>query len=245
LLQYQNSKTAWEATRQKIFSAEGGPKADDAEANPEPAKKPSRSSATQDVPPLCGSDSATWSLFESRPKLDPIKIGSAPARHLCEEYESRTMAVFDAQAALSQWHAKIHFGTKPGAQSRAPENESLAAWLSLLGSSVLPVLYGILGPGAAILRNIHFKTTSSLLSPRDLQLSLQQLALGAIVGACIGLFVSPQTAGNESETSLLGPVALSSSALSFIAGFGVEGVFSAMEGLIDRVFKPPKQKPSG
>jgi hypothetical protein len=35
----------------------------------------------------------------------------------------------------------------------------------------------------------------SLLSPRDLTLALGQLALGAVIGACIGLFVTPSSSG--------------------------------------------------
>ena len=39
-----------------------------------------------------------------------------------------------------------------------------------------------------------------------------------------------------SEIGLLGNWALSTSALAFIAGFGVEGVFVALESLVRRVF---------
>jgi hypothetical protein len=38
---------------------------------------------------------------------------------------------------------------------------------------------------------------------------------------------------------LFAGVALTGSALSFIAGFGVEGVFVALEGLVRRVFNLP------
>jgi hypothetical protein len=103
---------------------------------------------------------------------------------------------------------------------------------SIIGTAALPVLYGILGAGAAVLRSISHRIKASTLSPRDFSLSLQQLALGAVIGACIGLFiVQPGT-----EQALIGPVALSISAISFIAGFGVEAVFQAMEALISRIF---------
>lgn len=110
-----------------------------------------------------------------------------------------------------------------------------AALANVLGSAVLPFLYGLLGAGAAIIRSLSRKIRASLLSPRDLHLSFQQLALGAVVGACIGLFIAAP--GTESgEDSLLGPVTLSGSAISFIAGFGVDAVFEALETLIKRIF---------
>jgi hypothetical protein len=110
-----------------------------------------------------------------------------------------------------------------------------AALANIIGSALLPFLYGLLGAGAAIIRSLSRKIRSSLLSPRDLHLSFQQLALGAVVGACIGLFIAAPDSDNAKE-SLLGPVTLSASAISFVAGFGVEAVFQALEALIQRIF---------
>ncbi len=119
-----------------------------------------------------------------------------------------------------------------------------AAFANILGSAVLPFLYGLLGAGAAIIRSLSRKIRESRLSPRDLVLSFQQLALGAVVGACIGLFVVAPGADATGE-SLLGPVALSASAISFVAGFGVESVFQALEALISRIFNiSPAPAPS-
>ena len=111
-----------------------------------------------------------------------------------------------------------------------------ASWLAnLLGTAVLPVLYGVLGAIAAVVRSLSGKIKANLLSPRDVNLSVQQLALGAVIGACISLFIGQPT-GTNGETTFLGPVALSSSAISFVAGFGVESVFEALEALISRIF---------
>ena len=76
----------------------------------------------------------------------------------------------------------------------------------------------------------------SLLTPRDWTLSLQQLALGAVIGACIGLFVGAPGSDTAGSSGLFGAVKLSGSALSFVAGFGVDAVFSALEALIARLF---------
>lgn len=106
----------------------------------------------------------------------------------------------------------------------------------VVGTAVLPLCYGILGAGAAVVRGLWAKMRESLLSPRDYTLALLQLALGATIGACIALFVNPSGQSPGSEIGLLGNWALSTSALAFIAGFGVEGVFVALESLVRRVF---------
>jgi hypothetical protein len=124
----------------------------------------------------------------------------------------------------------------PDAASRA------AALATVMGTAVLPFLYGLLGAGAAIIRSLSRKIRASLLSPRDLHLSFQQLALGAVIGACIGLFVSAP--GSDGD-SILGPVTLSASAISFVAGFGVEAVFQAIEALITRIFNLTSATPTG
>jgi len=112
-----------------------------------------------------------------------------------------------------------------------------ATLLEVLAAAVLPFCYGFLGAGAAVVRNIWAKMRDSLLAPRDLRLAYGQLALGAVIGASIGLFVTSPSSSAQAGTSLFtGPVALSASALSFIAGFGVEGIFVALESLIKRIF---------
>lgn len=119
----------------------------------------------------------------------------------------------------------------------ATNDQWAASLLEVLATAVLPLCYGFLGAGAAVVRGIWRRMRDSLLMPRDLRLAISQLALGAVIGACIGLFITPG-AGSAQEGAALfnGPVALSASALSFIAGFGVEGVFQAMESLIRRLF---------
>lgn len=111
------------------------------------------------------------------------------------------------------------------------------ALTGILGTAVLPVLYGILGAGAAIVRSLSQKMKQSLLAPRELNLALQRLALGAVTGACIGIFVAqPSASGAADAATAMGPVALSSSGLSFLAGFGVDAVFGALEAVIGRIF---------
>jgi len=128
----------------------------------------------------------------------------------------------------------------------ADVNEKWAgAILNVLGGAVLPVFYGMLGAGARVVRTISANIRESLLSPRHLPLAFVQLTLGAVIGGCIGLFVTPSGAPSSAPPGLLGSVPLSASALCFIAGFGVDGVFQALESLIGRVFNiaDPTKRP--
>ena len=138
----------------------------------------------------------------------------------------------------------------PTADCNAPaevDSQWAGALLNVVGGAVLPICYGLLGAGAAVIRGISAKIRASVLAPRDLMLGGVQLVLGAVIGGCIGLFITPAGASAQGAPSLLGSVQLSASALCFIAGFGVEGVFVALESLVHRVFNttdPSAAKPA-
>lgn len=146
-------------------------------------------------------------------------------RELGEAREQVKLAEKRPRGWLSLWNWALGVGPNSGDAAAAA-----ARLANILGTAVLPVFYGLLGAAAAVLRSQSQKIKASTLTPRDLSLSLQQLALGAVVGACIGLFIV------GADTTLIGPVTLSGSAISFIAGFGVEAVFQALEALISRIF---------
>ena len=116
------------------------------------------------------------------------------------------------------------------------EEQWVAALFQVLGGVILPIFYGMLGAGAAVVRTISAKIRDSVLAPRDRMLAIIQLLLGAVIGGCIGLFITPPGAGTNAQPGLLGAVQLSASALCFVAGFGVESVFAALESMIRRVF---------
>ena len=169
-------------------------------------------------------------------------------QQLCTALKDAEGDVMRVEQRLASWACWRPSGDCEGeapheaGTSDAPSHA--AAIANILGSAVLPFLYGLLGAGAAIIRSLSRKIRASLLSPRDLHLSFQQLALGAVVGACIGLFVAAPGSDADGE-SLLGPVALSASAISFVAGFGVEAVFQALEALITRIFNITATTPTG
>jgi hypothetical protein len=144
-------------------------------------------------------------------------------------------------ARLDRWLTPAGEGTPvvapppEGVRRRGHEEKARIVTL-VVGTSVLPLAYGVLGAGAAVVRRLWERMRESMLSPRDSTMALLQLALGGTIGACIALFINPSGPAPAEEHGLLGTWALSGSALSFIAGFGVEGVFRALEGFVHRVF---------
>ena len=175
--------------------------------------------------------------------------------HLCdalrENARERATIGANLEPLVRRW-AWLRMGraAPQGPQWRAREarvddedEESIRILTQLMANSVLPLCYGILGAGAAVVRDLWAKMRESTLSPRDYPLALGQLSLGAVIGACIGLFITPAGSTGQPD-GLFAGVALTGSALSFIAGFGVEGVFVALESLVRRVFNmpPPSEK---
>lgn len=178
--------------------------------------------------------SAGSSVSQRGAAAAPATVNCAPAQGRTE----RNGALVEACAALTEAR-RVRSQAREGLDTWALfwGNETTARWtLNTLATAVLPVFYGLIGAAAAIVRSLSRKMKGSLLSPRDRQLSLQQLALGAVLGACIGLFIAGPNDKGGTDLALLGPVALSSSAISFVAGFGVEAVFNALEALIGRIF---------
>jgi hypothetical protein len=193
---------------------------------------------------------------------------SATQRQICDEFNDNLLANYNSHEDLADWLAPWRLlkwpshlicggdkclkkdanvllldDSKVGDEHLGDEHQWAAVMVEVLTTAVLPLCYGFLGAGAAVVRNIWSKMRDSLLSPRDLTLSLGQLALGAVIGACIGLFIAPSGVGSQGAAGLTSSVTLTPSALSFIAGFGVEGVFLALESFIKRVFNIPDSKP--
>jgi hypothetical protein len=191
-------------------------------------------------------------------KIDQFE--DATQRQICDQLAENRVNYSNSREDIADWLAPWGLlkwsAHKLCGEGRCLKDETVALpanavnqqqWASvlveLLATAVLPLCYGFLGAGAAVVRNIWGKMRDSLLSPRDLTLSLGQLALGAVIGACIGLFITPTGVGSQGAGGLTGSVTLTPSALSFIAGFGVESVFVALESLINRVFNTSNQKP--
>jgi hypothetical protein len=162
--------------------------------------------------------------------------------------------------AADDGYAGVQAGSA-GVQQEAARGAAMEQWsadlVTVLGNFVLPMFYGFLGATTAVVLGIQNKLRESRLAPREKRMSQVQLVLGIIVGACIGLFMSPSspdgvaaTAGAGGAVTAGGSVALSASALSFLAGFGVESVFKMLQNLLQTMFggqttaqSPPPRPP--
>ncbi len=131
----------------------------------------------------------------------------------------------------------------PGASDDGDVEFAIAPALAVHANYILPVIFAFLGAAAFVVLDFYGKVRESVLVPRDHLLSWIRLGLGLMIGGCIGLLVSsyapPPGAGVQS--SLIGSLTLSASGLAFLAGFGVEGVFSMLQTLVRRVF--PAENP--
>lgn len=107
---------------------------------------------------------------------------------------------------------------------------------SLLGCIalyMLPTLYGCLGAAASVLRTLRRKVELSLVTMTDRGRLQQDLILGALCGAIMGLFVGYLGKG-EAATGL------GLSALALLAGYNVTGALAFLDELSNRIFQPSK-----
>ena len=105
---------------------------------------------------------------------------------------------------------------------------------SLLGCIalyVLPALYGCLGAAAATLRALRRKVDLSLVTVTDRGRVQQDVILGLLCGAIIGLFF-----GYISKATPEAGLGLS--ALALLAGYNVSSVFAFLDELSNRIFQP-------
>ena len=119
----------------------------------------------------------------------------------------------------------------------------VAPTLLVWGNYILPVIFGFLGAVIFVILDFFGKIRDSRLGPRDNVLSWIRLVLGLVTGAAVGLFFTaytpPQLATGAPATGtadLIASLTLSASGVAFLAGFGVEGVFTMLESLVGRVF---------
>jgi hypothetical protein len=139
--------------------------------------------------------------------------------HLCAQFSDLRQKENLAYESLSPWFPR--------------DDRALPAELNVVRGYVLPVLMGLLGSMTYVLRRYLRSVGDRLLTPRDLREYIVRLVLGTVFGVAIGFFTS--ASGNASEQVVATPVSsLGAPALAFLAGYGVETVFSLLDGLAEQ-----------
>lgn len=136
-----------------------------------------------------------------------------------------------------------------GGGSQAGQNDiefRISPVLLVWGNFILPIIFSFIGSAIFVMLDHYNKIRESILDPRDFFLAPVRLALGLVVGACVGLFFSaygplpPSTSGaGPGAAALISSLTLTASGVAFLAGFGVETVFSLLEAVITRLFTVP------
>jgi hypothetical protein len=117
-----------------------------------------------------------------------------------------------------------HFATffEKTLQEVDARNDRAETILTMLKSYFLPTLFGLLGACTYVVRLISEQIRDSTFTKSSPLRHLLRVALGSLAGVVVIL------------GSLLATAGLSSSALSFIAGYAVEPLFSAIDGIAEK-----------
>jgi hypothetical protein len=124
------------------------------------------------------------------------------------------------------------------AYSEAAAIDFAASVVNVFSNNILPMMFGLLGTLAGVMRSIYAKVRDNTLSPRDYRLSWSLLPLGAVAGLTVGLIIPP----NAGSPGLTAGITLSAASLSFLAGYGSEFFFGMLDAALTRVFST---NPSG
>ncbi|RXH28940.1 hypothetical protein XH99_14125 [Bradyrhizobium nanningense] len=101
---------------------------------------------------------------------------------------------------------------------------------SFAGGFLLPLLYGMLGAIAFVLRRLSDETLSGVARTLKRRYSLR-VPIGALSGLAAGWLLQPATG---SVTASLSPFAL-----AFVAGYSADLVFAAMDRIVAAFSAPP------
>jgi hypothetical protein len=101
--------------------------------------------------------------------------------------------------------------------------------LEVIQTYVLPILYGLLGAFAFILRRLSKELSEKSFSPESRIKHVLRLHLGAMAGLSVGWFF-----GNDGS-STVNISSLSPLALAFLAGYNVDLIFASMDMLIESI----------
>jgi hypothetical protein len=131
---------------------------------------------------------------------------------------------------LDQWWGKYNYATTLVhlAQDQAfLAQENINLIVGVIVSFFLPIFFGAIGAVAYVIRLISDQIRTNTFSASSPIRHLMRVTLGALMGLVVGLF-----------SGLSSQISLPPLALAFLAGYGVEAVFSMFDGMIDRFREP-------
>jgi hypothetical protein len=155
-----------------------------------------------------------------------------------------------AGAVLSTLHLR---GASGCAQTATDDVEfRVAPIVQVVTTYILPFTFGVIGSLLYVLLQHYQNLRSNLLIPRDHVLGYLRVALGIVVAASVSMLITsasgptaptaPPLSGSTAPDSLVGSLTLTTSLITFLAGFGAEAVFTLLQNLVDRVFSLPDRK---
>ena len=123
---------------------------------------------------------------------------------------------------------KVHYQSAADRQSRTELGvlniqEKANLIVGVLGAYILPILFGAIGAVAYVIRTISDQIKTSTFASSSPVRHVMRAALGAMAGLVVGLFSDLST-----------KFSLSPLAIAFLAGYGVEAVFSMFDSVIDK-----------
>jgi hypothetical protein len=130
-------------------------------------------------------------------------------------------------------------------QGRLAVQEDMRSIIALTATMInyfLPMAFGLIGALASFIRAVQDKVGNHTLSPRDKTLAPVRILLGLVAGVCVALFLTPASLATKGE---IGFFTLSSSGVAFLAGYGANAFFGAIDRLIGQVFEPAAEPNRG
>lgn len=186
-----------------------------------------------------------------------VQPGSEAARQLAKVRILPALQAWNCKQAPLTWFINACGPPPPGTGAADAQNQDMEqarVLVTTLNYNVLPLLLGALAATAAAVRMIAKKVQGNELAPWDLRFVLPRVALGAFLGAVIGLLIAPAesnglfalvgaSAASSGTANANDTVALSPAAYAFLAGFATNRIFQWLDNLVDRVFHFANPKP--
>ncbi|TCV85122.1 hypothetical protein [Sulfurirhabdus autotrophica] len=134
---------------------------------------------------------------------------------------------------------KLYISKNKDYLEAAQQMQTGAISLTIMSLYILPILYGLIGASAYVLRTLSQQIkTRTFTRASKIRLQLR-IVLGALAGFSIAWFV-----GGDDSVKIAGNTApLTPLALAFLAGYSIELLFSAMDTLVEAFTQGRAHKP--